>query len=121
MFCLHVCMYVYRVHACCLQMSEEGVRPLDLDLEAVVSYRVGAGDCLWSFAGSSSAHNVWLHFQPMNVYFSSCDPVEDLVTLVYKKHLSLSPCALPRLSPALSCTVPVTLCTSEHVQTRALH
>ena len=40
---LPTCMYVYHTHACYLQKSEEGIRALDLELQAVVPH-VGAGE-----------------------------------------------------------------------------
>ena len=40
------CMYVYHVHAWCLGPSEaeEGIRPLELELQMAVSHHVGAGN-----------------------------------------------------------------------------
>lgn len=39
---LPACIYVHCVCTCCLRMSEEGVALLELELQIIVSYHVGA-------------------------------------------------------------------------------
>lgn len=34
-FCLLVCMYVYRIHACCLQSPEVGIKSLGSEVTGV--------------------------------------------------------------------------------------
>lgn len=41
---LPVCTYIHKMDAWCPQRSEEGVRPLEPELQMVVSCHVGAGN-----------------------------------------------------------------------------
>jgi hypothetical protein len=105
---LPTCVYVHHV------------RPLELEFQAVVSHHVGAGELSLVLCRSSKCSECLTCVSSPWMYIWLPVTLERTWWLLSSKSVCHFPLCPPRLRPALSYTVPVTSCTSEHAQTHVL-